>query len=200
MLLFYYKLNKQFPYAGDPGRVRLKTELDWEGITREVLLETQLGTDIRRFANDPNETHENRILATKLMEKWSRVICKLSKNYKKLESQEEASGRSARFRPERFVVAADVPKFYKSGERFHADKNTDGEAAAQRCRVPQAMMPDFIKRPSYEPVSKMYKTPMQQQLERNIRKLRETRDRALVMSIEGSASTLQAESVSKKPF
>eukprot|EP01060_Flectonema_neradi_P003262 TRINITY_DN12091_c0_g1_i1.p1 TRINITY_DN12091_c0_g1~~TRINITY_DN12091_c0_g1_i1.p1 ORF type:complete len:554 (+),score=151.58 TRINITY_DN12091_c0_g1_i1:32-1693(+) len=189
-----------FPYVSDPGRVRFKTELGWPGVSKMDLIETELGKDIRRFANDPNETHENRTLATKLMEKWSREICQLNKNYKKLETAEEKSGRNARFKPERFVMAADVPKYYQNGDRFHADKNTDGEAAAQRCRVPQAMMPDFIKRPKFDAVPKMHKTPMQQQLERNIRKLRETRDRAMIMSIEGSASTLRPENVPDKAY
>eukprot|EP01061_Rhynchopus_euleeides_P041068 TRINITY_DN710_c1_g2_i1.p1 TRINITY_DN710_c1_g2~~TRINITY_DN710_c1_g2_i1.p1 ORF type:complete len:452 (+),score=169.00 TRINITY_DN710_c1_g2_i1:41-1357(+) len=189
------RILMNFPYQGDPGRVRSQRELAWKntGITKEDLMESKLGQHVRKFVSHPNETQENRKLASLLMERWSRLIFGLSKNYKLLEKQEEDSGRISHFRPDEYVIPADIKKYTRDGERVYPDRNADGEPLPTRCRMPKTIMADFIRRPKSEAVTAKPRSEAHAQMQAHVRKLRSGRDRAVVMSIEGSSSTLKAE-------
>eukprot|EP00659_Diplonema_papillatum_P007430 gene7430-11414_t len=192
-------MRTQLPYAGDPGRMRtIREAKDWEGITRDEIMRTMLGKYVRELAQSPHETQDNRKLANKLIEKWSRMIFNLSKNYRELAFQEKRTGRESHFKPDAFKMAADIPKYTKDGQRYYPDTNADGEPAAQRCRMPTTMMPDFVVRPAVGDVVPKMTTMAEQVIKRNLRAQREltARDRAMYISIEGSSSTLKPEDAS----
>ena len=179
--------------------MRTKTEAsEWFGVTKEELLGSKLGVHVKKMVAHRSETQENRKLASQLMERWSRVIFSLSKNYKELAHLEQCSKRRATFKADEYVVPADQKKYQKNAngemERFYPDRNVDGEALPTRCRLPKTLMADFVTRPKTETVTAKKTSDAAAIMSRHVRRIRATAtDRAVHISIEGSSSTLKAE-------
>eukprot|EP01065_Artemidia_motanka_P032741 TRINITY_DN39727_c0_g1_i1.p1 TRINITY_DN39727_c0_g1~~TRINITY_DN39727_c0_g1_i1.p1 ORF type:complete len:426 (+),score=109.36 TRINITY_DN39727_c0_g1_i1:50-1279(+) len=199
------QLLLSMPYENDPGRMRLKAEANaWSGITVENLEKIPaLGFAVRRMTEHPGETQENVRLASRLMEKWSRIIFSLPKNYKELAQEEAARGRQPGWKADRYVHVDDQERIDRNGKRVHSNTTADGDPLPKRCRLPARIQGDFIRRPEQEPVEPLFKAEQYRAMERNIRKHRldSGREQAssnhggrmLSMSIEGSLSTMQTE-------
>ena len=161
-------------------------------------METKLGVVVKVIADSLSETQDNRKTAKLLLEKFSRLIFNLCKNYKDLEFLEKEAGRVTTFKPDPYIVPADVKKYTRDGERVYSDKNKDGEPVPTRCRMPSTMMADFVLRPPSQrgtenEVPPVKRSAPNEHMARCLRNLRSAKDRAVVMSIEGSATTLKAE-------
>lgn len=199
------RLLLDMPYEHDPGRMRGAREAQmWGGIEADDLEKVPvLGRAVRKMTEHPNEVQENARLASKLIEKWSRAIYALRKNYKELGQEESRRGRPLGWQPDAYLHVADQALQTRDGKRHYLNETKSGEPMPKRCRMPPRLMADLVVRPDFNPIEPQKKGQHYKLMERSLKehKQRNQKDQAssnyggrmVTMSIEGSSSTLKAE-------
>eukprot|EP00756_Hemistasia_phaeocysticola_P056845 Hpha_TRINITY_DN33492_c0_g1::TRINITY_DN33492_c0_g1_i1::g.767::m.767/K17498/SPN1, IWS1; transcription factor SPN1 len=199
------RLLLEMPYEHDPGRMRLSREAQmWGGIEAEDLEKAPLlGRMVRRMTEHPSEVQDNQRLAANLVEKWSRAIFALRKNYKELGQEEARRGRQLGWQADKFLHVVDQELQTRDGKRMHLNETKSGEPMPKRCRMPTRLMADLVVRPDFNPVEPLARGQHYKQMEKALKDHRQRNQKDMAsssqggrmvnMSIEGSSSTLRAE-------
>lgn len=131
------------------------------GITVDDLRRSQIGRFVKYLASHPNETASNKLTANKIIEKWTRLINKLSDNYSARTNNESKDDMIRRLREP-------VEEIRKITDQKDPQFST-------RARVPRRVGFDFVKRPESKSIvvkDKIELSERQLQLQRKLNDLK----------------------------
>lgn len=168
-------------------------------IHADMLKSSGIGKAVMYLYKHPREIKDNKIIAGKLINEWSRPIFNLTSNYKNL-SREEREQRDYEQLPKKRRVSLEGTQTPKRGD---IDKEMAGEKRAQRpgdpgwvyrARVPMPSNKDYVVRPKtsseYQPPTKSSSKKTVGRYEKHKRAFLEKKKygktaKAVAISIEG---------------
>eukprot|EP01027_Heterolobosea_sp_BB2_P015356 GEZU01021978.1.p1 GENE.GEZU01021978.1~~GEZU01021978.1.p1 ORF type:complete len:281 (-),score=106.51 GEZU01021978.1:125-967(-) len=177
-------LLAEFPVKGDTDRIRRKDD-EFKGIEKHHLKESEIAKVVLRLSRHPQETSENQRVASKLIQKWSRLVFGLTSNYRNLAKYEDEIARR--------TLSAKKAR----GEGSSSSSRNEIITNPNRARIPARVDLEFVKRPEKKVAEAERKVsappPAQQRLAKKLAELKKPikrEGRAAKVAVEGKSKSL----------